>query len=190
MSISAYLSWVSGDTTRNHKFINQVTAYINKMNGDPSRKRIRDASEIRNAQVLKAKEQRGRRVSGNWNQCVPVSLWSEVFGEEPVPPESQQGGYARSCKGEEAHARGVTPRTRSYSMLLIDTTVLQLCSTILAEKPMNHHPPCERSAKLRERVRTMWCCIGDAESISATCTDVSYVFLSYGKLSVTSVTYR
>ena len=42
------------------------------------------------AQLL-AKRQRTRRLTNRARSCVPISKWSSVFPDEPVPPSSQHG---------------------------------------------------------------------------------------------------
>jgi len=68
----------------------RVQKYIDDANMDPGRKRIRDASSIRQAKALAAKQSSGRQLVGRWLQAVPVDKWSQVR-TEPLPGEQHCG---------------------------------------------------------------------------------------------------
>eukprot|EP00973_Karenia_brevis_P063774 8865410-Karenia_brevis.AAC.1 len=89
--MAEYMKWVAVDASRHHKLKARIQKYIDDMNANPDKKRIRDADSIRNHQELTASASSGRRVVDKSQQCIPVDKWHIVRPNEALPGEEYQG---------------------------------------------------------------------------------------------------
>ena len=88
--LKEYLKLTSQDPTVHSEFRAKRLKYIQEMTAEPGRKRLRDASAVKNFKAVETKERVGRALVGRWKQAVPVDLWSSVRSE-PLPGDEHQG---------------------------------------------------------------------------------------------------
>ena len=90
-SMAEYMKWVAADASRHHKLKARIQKYIDTMNANPDKKRMRDADCIRNHQELTVTEAAGRRVVNRGQQCIPVEKWAIARPNQAMPGEEFQG---------------------------------------------------------------------------------------------------